>query len=111
MHRGTGREQESFAGFRSWSTQHSSEPCQPAVRDSDLGTQLLIEPSIHHPKQPHVSLLNVLKMASAEGPMTTTNMAGNTRRTSGNTSLMVVDRKSTRLNSSHSSISYAVFCL
>src|SRR2546430_10197200 len=30
---------------------------------------------------------------------------------SGNARLIAVDRKSTRLNSSHSQISYAVFCL
>src|SRR2546430_13143468 len=33
------------------------------------------------------------------------------RQTTGRWSVGVVDRKSTRLNSSHSQISYAVFCL
>src|SRR3712207_8291176 len=31
--------------------------------------------------------------------------------TSGNTGIALADRKSTRLNSSHANISYAVFCL
>src|SRR5258708_23044853 len=34
-----------------------------------------------------------------------------TRRTTGRKSFIQVDRKSTRLNSSHQIISYAVFCL
>src|SRR3712207_7877031 len=33
------------------------------------------------------------------------------RRSKGTTQLLTVDRKSTRLNSSHANISYAVFCL
>src|SRR5438270_11692680 len=35
----------------------------------------------------------------------------NSPLTSGNSALYMRDRKSTRLNSSHSQISYAVFCL
>src|SRR2546430_4578383 len=33
------------------------------------------------------------------------------RKTGGEKKFVIVDRKSTRLNSSHSQISYAVFCL
>src|SRR3712207_8544152 len=42
-----------------------------------------------------------------EGCMSVPDLTGNVRRPA----TVVVDRKSTRLNSSHANISYAVFCL
>src|SRR5438477_2847874 len=39
------------------------------------------------------------------------NIAGHLRREPVSTAVVALDRKSTRLNSSHMSISYAVFCL
>src|ERR1035438_10832707 len=58
-------------------------------------------------------------MAFAAGPQTftgviTDNMCANADHTDmkmGNDAKCVIDRKSTRLNSSHLGISYAVFCL
>src|SRR2546430_14035864 len=60
-----------------------------------------------------------LKRSGSDGSAAKTAMAGNASRNTNEStrtgfmaaSLHQLDRKSTRLNSSHSQISYAVFCL
>src|SRR3712207_7793078 len=55
------------------------------------------------------------RRGSAAGPPTVSGNAGQTvvrrRRAAAVTPVPTTDRKSTRLNSSHANISYAVFCL
>src|SRR5947209_16750485 len=55
-----------------------------------------------------------LALASADGgkrPVPQPRMSGGMMATSATAGLIDRDRKSTRLNSSHANISYAVFCL
>src|SRR5207249_10149774 len=66
---------------------------EAARRCLDAGAQFLVSPGLN---------LQVIHLAVAEGKLM---MAGALTPTE------VIDRKSTRLNSSHVSISYAVFCL
>src|SRR2546429_7279921 len=59
-------------------------------------------------------LLKAVKVLSLAGPesfVTARTMDGYKRPVAERTSRLRVDRKSTRLNSSHGYISYAVFCL
>src|SRR5690606_41503470 len=53
---------------------------------------------------------DVLKFANPGGPITANSLAGN-HTSNGFDMEQFTDRKSTRLNSSHVKISYAVFCL
>src|SRR3712207_8722242 len=55
----------------------------------------------------------IVQAAIPKGPPTTTAplSAGPTAARNGANSSRPIDRKSTRLNSSHANISYAVFCL
>src|SRR2546427_6659947 len=53
----------------------------------------------------HAAVLHILELVHDRGQLARMDLDGALRR------LEVPDRKSTRLNSSHSQISYAVFCL
>src|SRR3712207_8887568 len=70
---------------------------------SDEG-RALAERSIEGATDPQEFAAAMAKRVSALGPL-------DWELTAGTTSAHVLDRKSTRLNSSHANISYAVFCL
>src|SRR3712207_7501398 len=70
-------------------------PYTTLFRSGDLGGHLRTG---QHPAQPGLGALTQLDLQRAH-------------RRSGDEVLEPLDRKSTRLNSSHANISYAVFCL
>src|SRR2546430_10207784 len=58
-----------------------------------------------------INALRLIYAADGEGKIDATHGLKMLRRNVGSHELRLSDRKSTRLNSSHSQISYAVFCL
>src|SRR3712207_8330146 len=72
---------------------------------SDLGRRVVLEVVADDLRQPRV------RLREEEQPLRTGlgELPGDDRHLLGSTA--TVDRKSTRLNSSHANISYAVFCL
>src|SRR5690606_41961620 len=79
-------------------------PAFPTRRSSDLQDHLVLDldskAAVAEPAEAHGSFLPEVVWISREGSQWT----GSARSTA-------IDRKSTRLNSSHVKISYAVFCL
>src|SRR3712207_8155837 len=61
---------------------------------------------VHDEERPLIVFDSYERMSGADGWLRTTLLPSLPER-----SLVILDRKSTRLNSSHANISYAVFCL
>src|SRR5690606_39663558 len=89
----------------------------PPRRSSDLLT-----PQVRTPPRPHLPFREVqysgcpppcrrCEQGSAAGEFNVVAVRGDGEEHLGRVEVVVLDRKSTRLNSSHVKISYAVFCL
>src|SRR5204863_6427825 len=90
----------------SFPTRRSSDLFGPRVAD-DLElywNQQLLDVLLEYPIKSQVSQFSIHPRVDRYGLRVTTNLIGYSSSTSR-------DRKSTRLNSSHVEISYAVFCL
>src|SRR5699024_11728450 len=90
-------------------------PSFPTRRSSDLTTNTCISTSPTTPATASAPAISRLRAAAARRsactPTTCTSSTSSTAAAAATAAAALKDRKSTRLNSSHVSSSYAVFCL
>src|SRR5438034_7008133 len=89
---------------------HRHFPSFPTRRSSDLRIALLPVPCADHPRAARTHILRKRGFRARHIAMAV-DEHGNFHQNALQPRLRKIDRKSTRLNSSHTVISYAVFCL
>src|SRR5690625_6326739 len=84
---------------------------QEALKKSLPGDTIFIEPGDYHYNETYIIAHDLTIKGIGEDPLQVNIYSGFFLNNGAKVQLSNLDRKSTRLNSSHVAISYAVFCL